>query len=279
MKKAWIFLIAVLLGFSASKAQVLDGVYMKEHTLGRKPVAYQHLREADVMWSRTIWRKVILTEKMNHSLYYPTVKMPDRKSLIDLFLYAIDEEGLTAYSTNDPYNEFSVPMTREQINIAFGAEDKIISIPGDDGNPIDVLVRGSIKSEEVRELMIKEVWFFDKQRSVLDVRIVGICPIRIYEKEKGNPDTRTPVATFWIYFPEVRRILANHEVFNPYNDAERRTYDDFFHKRMFSSYIIRESNTYNDRNVAEYSIGLESLLEAERIKEKIFNFQHDLWEF
>ena len=85
MKRELIFLLIVMIAATtATYSQVLDGVYVKEHVLGKKPVPYQHLREADVMWSKTVWRKIILTEKMNHPLYYPTEKMPDRKSLVDL---------------------------------------------------------------------------------------------------------------------------------------------------------------------------------------------------
>jgi len=84
---------------------------------------------------------------------------------------------------------------------------------------------------------------------------------------------------FWVYFPEARKVLINAEVFNSVkNDAERRTYDDIFWKRMFSSTIIKESNPA-DRKVSEYMIGLDGLLEAERIKAEIFNIEHDLWEY
>ena len=84
---------------------------------------------------------------------------------------------------------------------------------------------------------------------------------------------------FWVYFPEARNYLINAEVFNLVkNDAERRTYDDIFMKRMFSSTIVKESTVY-DRNVSDFMVGLDALLEAERIKEELFNFEHDLWEY
>ena len=84
---------------------------------------------------------------------------------------------------------------------------------------------------------------------------------------------------FWVYFPEARKVLINAEVFNSAkNDAERRTYDDVFWKRMFGSTIVKESAVM-DRNVNEYMVGLDALLEAERIKEEIFNIEHDLWEY
>jgi gliding motility associated protien GldN len=135
-----------------------------------------------------------------------------------------------------------------------------------------------VESRDVLEYLIKEDWFFDKQRSVMEVRILGICPVAY----KENPATGQieKEQLFWLWFPEARPLLANHEVFNRYNDAERRTFDEIFHKRMFTSYITKESNVY-DRLVYDYKrySSMEQLLEAERIKEQIRNFEHDLWEY
>ena len=82
-----------------------------------------------------------------------------------------------------------------------------------------------------------------------------------------------------MHFPGAREVLINAEVFNLIgNDAERRTYDDIFWKRMFGSTIVKEANVM-DRKVNEYMVGLDALLEAERIKAEIFNLEHDLWEY
>jgi len=82
-----------------------------------------------------------------------------------------------------------------------------------------------------------------------------------------------------VYFPSIRPLLANHEVFNATNDAERRTFDDIFFKRMFSSYIFQETNVYDNRLINQYALGLDAILESEKIKEDIFRLEHDLWEY
>ncbi len=266
---------------------VLNGIFVKEKTMNRKPVPYQYLREADVMWSKTVWREIQLKEKMNHPLYYPEKPIGDRMSLIDLLMWGIQNKGLTAYSESDG-NEFAATMTVQEIEDKFGAITKTVTIEDvETGEFVETTIEEEYSTTEVKRYLIKEMWFFDKQRSVLDVRIIGIAPIREYVKtfegidEEEDEDTEnvTKVKLFWVYFPEARTIFANHEVFNPNNDAERKSFDDIFFKRYFSSYIAQESNPYNNRLINEYTIGLECLLEAERIKERIFNFEQDLWEY
>jgi gliding motility associated protien GldN len=285
MNKALISFGLVLLGvfiMNLTFAQTtLEGVYIKEKTAARKPIPYQYLREADVMWSKTIWRKIDIREKMNLPIYYPTVPSQTRMSLIQLLLWGIDTQGLQAYDPGDPDYEFKRPITREEINDRFGASEQVKMIEDvETGQLIEQKVKNLADPSQVKEYMLKELWFFDKQRSVMEVRILGICPIRIFYKDQDveqlEPQRKK---IFWVYFPQARKIFANHETFNTANDAERMSFDDLFFKRFFSSYIVKESNAYNDRQIDAYTMGLESMLEAERVKENIFNFEHDLWEF
>ena len=126
-------------------------------------------------------------------------------------------------------------------------------------------------------LLLYEEWYFDKKHSKLDVRIIGICPIRVYTDLATNRQRRDQ--TFWIRYDEARDILSQKEAFNPYNDAQRISFDDIFMQRRFSSYIFGESNVYNDRPITEYSVGKDAMFEAERIKTALFDFEHDLWEY
>ena len=162
----------------------------------------------------------------------------ERMSLIDLLMWGISTEGLTAYNTED--DRFTQPMSRTQIETNFGAVDRTIPTIDEDGNETTVTVKGEIRTTEVKQYWLKEDWFFDRQHSTMEVRIIGLSPIRFYVKDDdtGEDAEVRKAYVFWIYFPEVRRILANHEVFNNNNDAERRTFDDIFFKRYFNSFII-----------------------------------------
>ncbi len=280
--KQYGLITVILLSFmfvsnNESKAQVLDGIFVKEHVPARKPVPYKYLRESDVMWTKRIWRLVDLNEKINHPLYYPTTPISDRMSLIDLLLWGINTEGITPYATDD--DRFTQPITRSTIETTFGAVEETITYNNEDGEEISKTIKNEINSSEVKQFILKEDWFFDRQYSVMDVRIIGMCPVRFYIKDDQMDAETRMVQVFWIYFPEARRILANHEIFNEFNDAERRTFDDIFFKRKFNSIIVRESNVYDDRQVNEYTLGLQSMLEGAKIKKKISNYEQDLWNY
>lgn len=261
----------------------LQEVYVKEHIPMKKPVPYEYIREADVMWSKVVYRIIDLRQKQNLPLYYPTKPIGGRMNLVDLLLWGIDNEGVRAFSTDDPVNEFTAQMTINQIDDAFGAGiDTTKTIDPNTGEQVQIVVNNPRKTDEVKEIEIKEKWFFDKNASVMKVRIIGICPIRIYYRldDQGMPtDVIQKKQTFWVYFPEVRPILANHEVFNRYNDAQNISFDDFFMQRRFASTIFAMSNVYDNRKNNSFTLGVDALLEAQKQKEWLFNMEHDLWEY
>jgi gliding motility associated protien GldN len=142
-----------------------------------------------------------------------------------------------------------------------------------------VPVKRDFSIDKVVAFEIKEEWYFDKQISQMKVRIIGIAPLIYAEDQDGNireENFRIPLC--WIYYPDIRPLLANTVAFNRWNNNQQITFDDVFEARFFSSYIIKESNVY-DRHIVEYKQGLSALLEAEKIKDQITNFEHDMWEY
>jgi gliding motility associated protien GldN len=301
MKKIILLIITVTFTFEGVNAQEvltpaeMNSVYKKEKHHYKRVQKYAPLRQADVMWSRKIWREIDLRQLINHPFYYPenngivgSAVTDDRKSLIDVIFSAVQEGSITAYGDAVYDDEMRVPMTQEEIKNIGGAKEEIIEVID-----WDAVALGADPEEakttkinivpfnrnSIKKWRLKEEWFFDKQRSVMDVRILAIAPLQEGRDEVNGQLTGTFNPLFWVYFPEARKILINAEVFNLVkNDAERRTYDDIFWKRMFASTITKESNTY-DRKINEYMVGLDALLEAERIKTEIFNIEHDLWEY
>ncbi len=282
MKKR-LFISSVILGivmaisFEGFSQNVLDGVYVKEHYPTRKVIPYTHLREADVMWSTRIWRKLDLREKINQPLYYPTESIKNRRSLTQVMIEAVREGSLTAYDPLD--DEFTMTLTKAEIERKLMFIDTLYIESPDPPYELQMqVVEEPFNPSNVKEIRLKEDWFFDRQKSILDVRIIGIQPVADnIDRTTGEVRGKEPM--FWVYFPEARNIFASAEVFNRQNDAERRTMEDIFWKRMFGSYIYKEKNVY-DRLISDYMLnGIDQLLEAEKIKEQIFILEHDLWEY
>jgi len=275
-----LLILGCMLGSLSIKAQVMDsppvdGVYDKIHVKNRKPIPYAPLREADAMWTKRIWRVIDMREKINHPFYYPTQPQNGRRSFMQVILDAIKEGSITAYDASS--DEFLIPYTYDQIILNLSSVDSITAQYTEPPYDFyDTVIVKDFDPTAVKQIRVKEDWFFDKQRSVLDVRILGLCPI--LEDYDDNGEFKGYKPLFWIYFPEAREIFATAEVFNRFNDAERRSYDDVFFKRLFGSYIYKESNVY-DRKIAEYSKGMDALLESERVKNDIFLLEHDLWEY
>jgi gliding motility associated protien GldN len=262
---------------------ILTEVYTREHIPNKAPVPYAYLREADVLWAKDIYRIIDLKQKQNLPLYYPLKPINDRYNLVELILWGIDNEGIRAFSYDDPKNEFTIPIDRTKVDEALGAGTEIIKKTDlNTGMVTDTTIQNERKTEEVKQVMVKEKWFFDKNQSVMNVRIVGLCPIRVYNKldDQGMPtELLLKQKTFWVYFPEIRPLLARHEIFNENNDAQRISFDDYFIQRRFNSYIYAESNVYGNRVIGDYSLGMDALLESERIKQYLFETEHDLWEY
>jgi gliding motility associated protien GldN len=254
-----------------------DGVYTKENTRTRRVIPYAHLREADVMWSKRVWRVIDLKEKMNQPLFYPATPILDRKSLFDVIKdAALNDGSITCFDRAAFDDEFRYDMTKSEVEAALFSWDTLQVADLETGEMKAAPTKIDVTAIDITQYWIKEDWFFDKQRSVLDVRIIGLCPLKLKKSETGEVLGSSPM--FWIYYPEARPVFANQEVYMRHNDAERRTLEDIFWKRMFSSYVRKESNVY-DRVIGSYKQGIDALLEADRVKEDIFKYEHDLFHF
>ena len=174
-----------------------------------------------------------------------------------------------------------------------------------------------ISSQSISAYNIKEDWFFDKERSVLDKRIIAIAPVGRYKPiEDDNALADWEVAVdglnrfrdfvavnqkgalvstdqgafdkydgptieremFWLYFPELRNVIVNYFVYNEKSDAQWMSFDDLFWKRRFSGMIYKSSDKF-DRDLNDYRYGVDALYEAEKIKEDIRKWEHDVWNF
>jgi gliding motility associated protien GldN len=284
MKKA-IFLVFVsvfLIGIKLnSRAQVLegpprDGVYDKTAIKQMQPIPYSPLREADVIWSKRLWRVIDMREKINQPFYFPMTPQNGWRSFIQIIMDAMKEGTIQAYS--ELSDQFLYPITYKELMDKMETTKKVtLKRPDNPDMDFDTVITQHFNPSDVYKIRLKEDYFFDRQRSVMEVRILGICPMVNSYDEKGEYRGDKPL--FWIYFPECRNILAQTEQFNLHNgSAARLSYDDVFMKRMFNSYVYKEENVY-DRQINEYAAGVDALMESERAKNSLLEFEESLWEY
>jgi gliding motility associated protien GldN len=252
----------------------LDGYYEKTQVKESTPMKYAPLGEADIGLSRRIWREIDLREKMNQYLASPKAR------LADVLLDAVKAGDLTAYSTlptkDDPDGDgFSQPLTPEKA-MSLLADSSLVTKRDADNNILkSYFVAGTIDPDSIVRFRIKEDWIFDRQRSVYEPRIIGIAPM-IRLKVGGIATDMQPA--FWIYFPQARPLLAAKAVANGNNDATGLSFDDIFLKRLFTAYIVKESNNKDER-IKDYAIGIDRLYEAQRINKTMMDWELDLWQY
>ena len=272
-------LIAFVQTAEAQTPNVLDGAYVKETNLTKRVIPYPHLREADVMYKRRIWQEIDLRQKFNHPFYFPLDPIQDRQNLFDVVREALLVEGsLVAYSAGPlgMDDEFTFPLSADSIRKILNPVT-LVKQYDDFGEVIGTVQQSNeLSSDKITRYRIKEDWIWDRQRSERYVRILGIAPMLEDFDIDGNSVGFRPL--FWLYYPECRYVFANSEVYNSFNDAQRRTYEDLFQKRYFSSYIVKEDNSFN-RMIVSYARGLDALAESERIQQELFNLEHDIWHY
>jgi gliding motility associated protien GldN len=246
----------------------IDDIVHKRILDERRVLAYDNVREGDIFWEKRLWRVIDVREKMNLPFMYP--EMPFVKILLD----AATKGDIPVYSTID--DKFSKRLTPEEVSSMTSQVDTVRVIDPQTYEEKIKVIRNDINPEDIKRFRVKEVWFFDKESSTLQVRILGIAPLRDVKDDAGNFKYEQPM--FWVYYPECRQMLSHYKVFNPGNDASAYTWEDLFEMRYFSSYIYKQSNV-EDRRLQEYLSGVDLLLEGEKIKQEIFNFEHDLWSY
>ncbi len=247
----------------------------------RTPLAYEHIRVDDAVFRHKIWREIDTREKMNLPFRYSADENNGNQRFISIIMKAIQDSAVTVFDNID--DRFTTPLTIAQVAEKISGGVEIVDIFDSLGNKTGTrdVVR-EVNLDSFYKFKIKEEVIFDKESSRLFWRILGIAPLKRVITSTGVDLGETEM--FWIYYPDMRPIFAKYEVYNGKNFGARMSWEELFESRMFSGRIIKSTidNPFDmpikDQKGLQEN-GVFQLLEGERIKEKIFNYEQDLWSY
>ena len=278
-----------------------------------KPLAYGYVDDRDILMGKTTWEIVDLNERFNFPLYFPIDSAnigKDRRSLFDVLIKGIKSNKITEVYADDYFNtkktlkDMSSSFTyidttnagREEVNANRDAyfPKETISYKKVKGKKVQVvnpaaparvldpqfIDKRELTAQDITGYKLKGYWYFDKRQSELKYRLLGICPVAPEAREVGteNPDY---IDLFWIFYPSIRDYLHGFLAFNEKNSSMPVSFDRILDSRQFGGVIYKEENVYGDRLITEYvnENALNQLLESDRIKDKIRDFEHDMWNY
>lgn len=251
----------------------------------RTPLAYEHIRADDAVYRQKIWREIDAREKLNLPFRYAADDDNGNQRFISILMQAIqdgpDNGGVTAFSGVD--DRFTTPMTVAEVAKMVAGEPVTIPQYDEFGGELPPIVRApEVNLDSFYKFRIKEEVIFDKESSRLFWRILGIAPLKNVITSEGVDLGETEL--FWVYYPDMRPIFAKYEVYNGKNYGARMSWEELFESRMFDGRIVKSTldNPYDlylkdqtgfkDKRVLQ-------LLQGERIKEEIFNYEQNQWSY
>ena len=256
-------------------------------------VDYEYVDDKNILWSKVVYEFIDLNERLNFPLLFPVndTKYDDtRKSLWRVIRENIENGKISEVydSNNDNFTEASRIIGKDSTdqeakvfknyNISDIYKSKYV--------PESFVPREVASSADIFGYVIKGVWYFDKIHAELRYRLLAIQP---YGKDlKTSVDgEETETGYFWIWYPSIREILDKHLVFNDKNNNNRISFDELLINRRFSSYIYKYDNVYGDREIRDYIRQRDNesyaqwqtriVMESERIKKEILDFEIDMW--
>ncbi|MBD3583329.1 type IX secretion system ring subunit PorN/GldN [Flavobacterium selenitireducens] len=282
-----------------------------------KPLPYGYVHDRDVLMGKTVWEYVDLDQRVNFPMYYPvdTANIgKDRRSLFNVLLANIQSGRITEVYADEYFNTKktlkdmesvftyidTLDSGRDELNnnrdLYFPRETKAVVKKDKKGRVISSTPGGTVPAQrqldpqyinkteltpqDVKGYKIKGYWYFDKRQGEMKYRMLAICPTAIEARDIGK-EKAEPIELFWVYFPSIREVLHEHKAFNERNSAMPISFDHLLNSRRFSGEIYKEENVYGDRQIADYmkDNAQMQLLESERIKDKIRDFEQDMWNY
>ncbi len=250
-----------------------------------KPLPYPYTDDRDILWGKQVWERIDLDERFNLPLYYPTdtlAAMPNVRSLFDALYTGIKSGKITKIYADSYFTEkLSLKDIQERM-IAVDTTDAGMDQYNDEGKVDQQYINVyHVNSETVEEYHTRGMWYFDARYGELKYRLLGIAPVAFDPKGMAAGMEPDLVEVFWVFYPDARETLHDFYAFNTRNTVRPIDYDHLLNARRFSGIIYKEDNAYGDREIKDYihDNALRQLLESQKIKEKIREYEEDMWNY
>ena len=268
----------------------------QEESDNDKPLPYGYVGDRDVLLGKKVWEVIDLDERINFPMYYPVEDNigEGRRSLFSVLISAVKDSTITEVYSDSYFTSKVTPEEVQQVFFFKEMNDYGLSVMNQNQGKTEEQLKAKglltdehyttseLTPDNVSKYQVVGYWYFDKRQGELKYRMLGICPMAVdaLTKLRQGADSE-PIALFWVYFPAARDVLHKAKAFNSENSASSITFDHLLNSRRFSSTIIKEENVYGDRLIEEYERenAQMQLLEAERVKDKIRNFEQDMWNY
>ena len=301
MKKSFLLILLIFLANeSFSQANLLNAKNPSEigdSSASSKAinefVDYENVDDKNILWSKVVYEFIDLNERLNFPLLFPVndTKYDDtRKSLWRVIRENIENGKISEVydSNNDNFTEASRKIGKDSTDLEANIYKNynITDIYKSKYVPESFVPREVASSADIFGYVIKGIWYFDKIHAELRYRLLAIQPYGTDLKTSVDGE-ETETGYFWIWYPSIREILDDHLVFNDKNNNNRISFDELLINRRFSSYIYKYDNVYGDREIRDYIRQRDNesyaqwqtriVMESERIKKEILDFEIDMW--
>lgn len=258
-----------------------EGAFMEDTSTSLIPLDYEFLRKDDALFSEKVWRELDLREKMNQSFRYEGKEGDGDQQFMTILLKAVLAGKVMVFEDDRFTRPLMVSDVQQRLG-GGGADTSKVTDIDDPTKIVEYVITPRIFNvKDIQKIRLKEQWIFDREASRMFTRIIGICPVKTAYFE-GTKRERGVEPLFWVYYPDLRPLLASYQVYNPKNmGASRMTWEELFESRMFASYILKsELDNPGNRTIARMiKDPILQLLEGDNIKNRIFDYEQNLWSY
>lgn len=264
----------------------VDGFYKNDLYVHAKSFTYPAVNNNDVRFYKRVWRDIDLKDPKNLLLNTPG------STLASVVLEGVKARRLTAYqpSITNSDSTFAKRLTVRQA-MSLLQDSAMVDQFDSNGNKIgSKMILNDFNPDRITKFRTKEDIYFDKKRSLVVTRIIGIAPLKSVQAG-GQEIGEVPV--FWLYFPQCRDYFATKDLSDPDRKLYDTSLDDIFLQKKYSSVIVKSTGTTNNgqsgatdpslqltaAQLGATDSGKDKQENSKAVEAKIQNFKEETWQY